>query len=232
MTVNEILHGASHRKDMRWYGELRAVREKLRTMRPYLEPASHVPPFVIRSKPLPSSVRRVERELRRICPEFRIVQDPLTALDGMPCYHLYTEVPHGFADGVPKLVLEFSIQRDPTTAWPYGGPCTPDRSLVGFVRSVMKREDTQRRASRRAELEAREQAKEKEKQDMQAWMYRDFFRPYWVGGRVQGGYGGSTRGSTKFHTSKDRVRYFTPGRTGDHKSKRDLLREKMLRGEA
>lgn len=233
MNVNEILHGASHTKDMRWYYELRTLREKLRTQRPYLEPASHVPSFVITRRALPVAVRNIEKSLQRIHRDFRIICDPLTALDGMPCYHLYTEVPNGFCDGVSKLVLEFSIQRDPTKAWPLGGPCTPGKSLVSFVRSVMKHEDKQRRAKWQQRIIDEHDALQRGQQQMQEYLYRDFFRPYWVGGRVVGSLGSATtRGRTMFHHNKDRVKYFTPGRTGDHKSKVEVLRDKYANGKS
>jgi hypothetical protein len=120
-----------------------AIRE--RTGAPAL-PADRCPPFVIPDGHCTCDDRatreRVERELQKVDPRFRIMHDPLTATNGGPGYHLYLRNKNHYPNGLDQLVLEFSVQRDPAKPWPSGGPCTPGMWLVDFVKRSLKKDWT------------------------------------------------------------------------------------------
>jgi hypothetical protein len=175
-------------------------------------PADRCPSFVIPEGRCvcedKHTLKTVEKELQKVDPRFRIIYDPLTAVNGGPGYHLYLQNRNKYPNGLDELVLEFSIQRDCTKNWPTGGPCTPGMWLVDFVKRNLKKDWTDyvdRTRERQEARAAREANRDAEEQRM---YYKEVFHPTYVrGGLGQTG------------TSKDLKRVGRTSRAKEHSVK-------------
>lgn len=184
-----------------------AIKE--RTGAPAL-PADRCPSFVIPEARCTCDDKRVreavERELQKVDPRFRIIYDPLTAVNGGPGYHLYLQNKNKYPGGHDELVLEFSIQRDCTKDWPKGGPCNPGMWLVDFVKRNLKKDwndyvdKTRQRQEDRATREANRDAEE------QRMYYKEVFHPTYVrGGLGRTGTSKDLKRNSRTSRAKDRA---------------------------
>ena len=194
-----------------------------------MRPADRCPSWVVPKASPPGNqrnLRKVERELHRIDPRFRLIHDPLTALGG-PGYHLYIENRVNAIAGAPQLIYEMSVQRDPAKDWPLGRPCYPSMSFVQFVRAHLKHDAHSGHEGRQERAEAREQREARADHALTELYYREVFKPAYVRGGL--GNTGTSKDLSRLRTNKrrqaeserTRVVHQVGGKGGDRRKKWD-----------
>ena len=136
-------------------------------------------------------LRDVEAALQKVDPRFRILYDPMTAVNGGPGYHLYLVNKNHYPNGLDQLVYECSVQRDPVQDWPRGGPAMPGMWFVEFIKRHMKKDWVDYRDRTIERQEQRATRESKADAELERMYFKEVFEPVYVKGK------GTAIGTTK-----------------------------------